>query len=359
MNKSELIDCFNAISPTDEQKEKMLAQVLKYKEKSFKPTAILKYSAAFAAVLVFGIFLSIYPQLKNFDKEERAQETYSHDSGKYNTEDKVKPDTVEKSEDKIVSSEKESKKTVTGKSGVKSETVLPEKSTEAVEETENTQEQNMALGEAPKTEEENNANIEALAGNDGEDADSSAIPEKEEENSQTEKMLRSADNQKAASGSSALMAPSTVNEDENEVNAYSYDMDASDDSVSMKTIQPQEDSKTELTKDEIMQHEVYKNLFPKRIISGYRFAFAEEYDDSMLNAAFESDNGYMYIKIFSIKDSDYSVDTILPEELKSYAEVEYITFSIQCKDYIVSYEISGENIKGIYDMVVSSDYFNK
>ncbi len=356
MNKSELIDCFNAISPTDEQKEKMLAEVLKYKEKSFKPTAILKYGAAFAAVLVFGIFLSIYPQLKNFDKEER--EAYSYGSGKYNTKEKVKPDAPEKSEDKPVSSEKQSENTVTGNSGMESKPVLPKENTEKREETQSTQEQNIDEEEIPKAEEPNNAKEKTPTDTTNEDVYSSVIPENEvpAEQPQKDVKLRSAENHKVSGGGSALMAPAMENEDDD--GTYSDDADASD-SVSMKAFQLQKDTITELTKDEIMQHEVYKKLFPKQIISGYRFAFAQVYDDSMLSAVYESDNGYMYIKIFSFMDADYSGDTVSPEKLKDYTDVEHILFNLLCGDYIVSYEIRGENIKGIYDMVLSSDYFNK
>ncbi|MFA7637018.1 MAG: hypothetical protein WCX81_04570 [Monoglobales bacterium] len=289
MNKEELLNCFDAITPTDEQKDKMLAEILKHKEKVFKPAKPFKYQVAFAAVLALGIVISARPQLFLLDKQK--------DVPRYEVAQKA-PESVSPSEPPA-----------------QTEAEIPAESTTTV-----------LNKKAPES---------SFVGNN--ESDLSDIVASTAAESTQEEALGVAD----AAENSDMFVMATLVPDEDLSMAASFRM-----------------AGRELFYDEVLNDETYGNLFPKKIIEGFDFASAIAFDNS-LEADFTGENGYIHIRIYNKSDAEPSPLIITPDELLEYEQADTISFSISCGDFIVYYEIDGKNITGIYDMVVSTDFFNK
>ncbi len=65
MNIEELNSCFDSVAPTKEQRERILAGVLKAKNQPFKLVKFYRYATAVAAVFAIGIFAIVYPQISD------------------------------------------------------------------------------------------------------------------------------------------------------------------------------------------------------------------------------------------------------------------------------------------------------
>lgn len=95
MNIDELNSCFEAVSPTREQKDKILAGVLNVGKQPVKTIKFHRYATAAAAVFVIGVFAAVYFTGGTDDILIECGETTVavEDSVNY-TEDKAKPDEV-------------------------------------------------------------------------------------------------------------------------------------------------------------------------------------------------------------------------------------------------------------------------
>ncbi len=63
MNIEELNSCFDSVTPTKEQRERILAGVMSAKNQPVKVVHFHRYATAVAAVFVIGIFALVYPQI--------------------------------------------------------------------------------------------------------------------------------------------------------------------------------------------------------------------------------------------------------------------------------------------------------
>ena len=60
MNIEELNSCFDAISPTKEQKDRIFAGIMSAKQQPVKVVNFRRYATAAAAVIVIGAFAAVY-----------------------------------------------------------------------------------------------------------------------------------------------------------------------------------------------------------------------------------------------------------------------------------------------------------
>ncbi len=320
MNKEELKNCFDAITPTDEQKEKMLARILKRKRKAFKFTPIYRYQTAFAAMIVVVLFLSIWPQLQHFGNN-RAKEIY-YDSG-HNNAGKINSSYGDKNSEKYT--EKEDNKNL---QDTKDEAQVPTIGSE-------NESKNNSYVSKEEGKPDNNENVESN------DQDNGLALFEANEALGNEELENNADFVKDADDEDASMnsALDTGGEEKGYMTA-------------MRALY------SDLTYEEIMNDETYGKLFPRKILEGYEFVGAKSLESS-LDADFKSENKSMHIRIYNKTDAEPLLVTITPDELFKYNKADKVSFSVLCDNYIVFYEIEGKDISEIYDMVVSSDYFNK
>lgn len=164
----------------------------------------------------------------------------------------------------------------------------------------------------------------------------------------------------------------------------------------------------QLSQREAYLLEGYGQLLPKSILQGYKFESASIYnsDTTGKKLRFNYTSGYNYIEITvrglqsedegrmvkasEIKKFDITKYTIpfansiprslrdtmdnpifqageLTEEILSYRKYisheqgdkggECMRFAIQCGEYLIEYNIKGNSLDGVFDMITSSDYF--
>ena len=66
MNRQDLVNCFDSMSPTAEQRERMLNAIMTKKSEPVRVYNFTRYmSVAVAAVVAVGVFAAVYPSLKD------------------------------------------------------------------------------------------------------------------------------------------------------------------------------------------------------------------------------------------------------------------------------------------------------
>lgn len=323
MNREKIKNCFDMISPTNEQKEKMLKKILAHKEKTNRPSNIYKYGTAFAALLVFGILLSVYPQLKDFEREKRISEEYAYG---------IREDLSGEKEERSA----RTKPSETAEAASREVTTKPRKTeapsappSESIQESRETSEKESAFeGNGEETE-------DILIVDESNEVSEDSVPVHER----------------------AKITPPDEKDDiaDNSVAEAEAASGEGGERVSLKAFNT--GNEKSLTLEEILSDETFGKLFPRRILEGYSFVSGTVFENSRLTAVFESDGGGMYIEIY--KSLDNAADVISPEELLENKGENHLSFSVLCGDYVVYYDIFGENLSKVYDMVVSSEYFGK
>lgn len=312
MNKEKLKSYFDEITPTNEQKKRMLSEVLKHESKSVKPIPIYKYGVAFAAVLVLGIILSIYPNIEDFNNSEKAELAYICDNNE---------NVMDKTEKKLLTEPKDSNEELI-KENVRSRKEKTNLNDSLI--TENKKDQKKQHGDEKEVLiEENKKEILTSTNNEKDEATNQIDDLKDESTAQD-------------TGENIVMRAMLVGEDE------------------AQDIQAEHN----VTYEEIMGDETFGNLFPKKILSGYTLSKAQIVENEYLDAFYENVDGSIYIRIFRLADTQIELTIISPDEILSYENNDYLSFNVLCGDYVVFYEINVKNISNVYDMVISSEYFN-
>lgn len=94
MNIDELSSCFDSITPTKEQKERILAGIMQAKNQPVRVIKFYRYATAAAAVFVIGLFAVAYPQIsKNTMPVEVEKPIVAMEKQRYVTDGISQPDT--------------------------------------------------------------------------------------------------------------------------------------------------------------------------------------------------------------------------------------------------------------------------
>ncbi len=296
MNIEELNSCFESITPTKEQRERILAGVMQAKNQPVKVIKFHRYASVAAAVFVIGIFAAVYPQISkntipvNVDTPTVALETGKEKVGQIN--ETTVNETVNVTE------------SVTDNTPVVNENTMTKKLQESY----------------PQYYAGNTENMPAVAMNE-----SVVVSENSSELYDNTDGIDKAMHRNSGGGGTSVQA------------VANYES---------------------LTYNQIMNHEIYSNLVPAYFGEGYALVSSEAYDDGSLAMHFASDDGKkMCIKV--IKEELYNPENVItPEEIKGFEEISYSGFAVKCDDYYVYYSIDEGTAEDVYEMVTSSGFYN-
>ena len=299
MNRQELVNCFDSMTPNDEQRDRMLKAIMAKKSEPVRVYNFKRYmSVAVAAVVAVGVFAVAYP--------------FVRDNGILNdnstTELAVNYETDKPEEKLNIAETIDEPKT----NGSITEAVAKEYGTPKTESTQQTVamvEQETVAEEAADAHEEavEPVNEESLAV--APEIDSRAIVAME----MTEDM--------SGGGSS---------------------------SVVFEVIEL----------EQIMADEIYGNLFPAEFADGFSFVSARKHNDGFLDAEFGTHDGrYMSIEI--LKDVQ-GADILQPDDiLNQEPEYGYMRFAVSAGEYYIIYNVETEDVFEVHKMVTSSACFEE
>ncbi len=325
MKIEELTECFDSITPTKEQKEKMLAGILSAKEET--PVKIIKLNryklTSIAAVIAVGVFVAVYSNIgKNMIPQVDTQPTVeNNDTSTYAVNDVQQKSVQEPLENNNAKPE------------TKDDAVIPP----ADEDSPNVENGSLAEGLHEVYPE--------LSGENSEDAPSVAMYFDEEN-------LR--------------MAPTPDEQDDSE-DAVVEDNIVSNGGHSAGGgssagggggggYEPAE--YTNLTITEVMNHQVYSEFMPVVYPDKFNFYNAMEYTNR-LKVVFKNDKGnYMSVSVFKEGEYTFYEQILTPEEIKNIGSEGYMNFAVKCGEYYVIYNIDTYDSTAVYDMVISSEHFN-
>lgn len=332
MKIEELKGCFDSITPTKEQRDKMLAGIMSAKEDPVKVVKLNRYKyLSVAAVIALGIFVAVYsyigkdivPQVETTDVGQNAgSSTYATAEVPKKTESNITEGVSNKTEDNTVAESADIPQTDATPVSPTEETV---DSKEHGTLTEEMQEAYPELGD------ESVANTPSVAMYDNTDA------------------VRIAP------------APEAVEED--------YTVDAEDYSggagggggggASAGGGAPANNKNISLSY--IKNHSVYSVLFPTYFPGNFVFESAEEslYNVGDFNACFTSvDGGFIDMTFEKKYENSYGINVITPEQVKNMNSEAYMDFTIDCGDYWVNYFTKNISTEELYKIVKSSPYFS-
>ena len=304
MNIEELNSCFDSVTPTKEQKEKMFASVMNAKKQPVKIVKFNRYATAAAAVLVIGVVGAVYSYTNKHDITDNVNNTTVAMDTEIQNNNEETAGTYVVNENNIAAEDN----ITVQEFGVKEK--IQKSLSQETEEKIYTEE---------KAEDMPVAAILAL--------DEAQISVKDQETDSVttedaEEYSTAFSNVRAGCGS-----------------AYS----------------PQYNN---LGINEIMSNEVYSKFVPTMYADDFNFVSAEEYEN-ILKIIFENDSGkYMSVSIVKDGEYDFYEKIINPEEIKNIDSHGYLNFAVQCGEYYVIYYVESYDVYGVYNMVTSSEYFN-
>ena len=333
MKIEELTGCFDSITPTKEQKEKMLAGILRAKEEA--PVKVIKLNkykiTSIAAVIAVGVFVAVYSNIgKNIlTKVDTESTVENNDVSTYAVNDVQKKNVQESVEND--NTKPESNKGGTVPTVTEDSSVVEEEST-----TKN------FYKEYSEPAGENAKNIPSTAMYfDGKDLRMSPVPESTEQQipgeaiieDDMEDLLDVYDGSAGGGGGGG---------------SASGGGSAGGSGAAYKT----------LTITEVMNHSTYSRFMPVVYTDKFNFYNAMEYTNR-LKVVFKNDVGnYMSMSVFKYGDYDFYEQVLTPEEIKNMKSDGYMNFAVKCGDYYIVYNIETNNSLAVYDMVVSSEYFD-
>ena len=294
MNIEELNSCFDAMSPTKEQRDRIFAGIMSAKQQPVKIIKFHRYATAAAAVFVIGAFAAVYSNIgtndvTNFDNKTTVA-----------VENKV--DSVNKS-------------TVTEKVA----------ETDAIE----------TLPQIADTKTEKNSFTQSIA---------EMYPEVVGDSTENKKVAVENDvmeTDNSTPEASAVetfedIAPASAGGSGGASSAYRA---VESESVSL---------------EQIMNDEVYGIIFPTAIPDEFEFVSATKTDDD-ISAVFEDDNG-KYMSVFVT--TEFVEKVVEPEDIINLQpEYGFLNFAIKCGEYYIVYNVESEDASRVYEMVKSSVYF--
>ena len=315
MKIEELTGCFDSITPTKEQKEKMLAGILGAKEEV--PVKIVKFNrykiASIAAVIAVGVFVAVYSNIgKNIVPQvDIKQNIEKSDVSTYAVAD-VQKKTVQEPLDNNV------------KPKVYSDVVPPAAEVlPSMEDSSLTDDLNKEYTELNDAEKAEDVPSVAMYNNEN-DTRVAPTPENSEEFVESDETYNGGGGGGASGGGSSYESAEYTN----------------------------------LTITEVMNHEVYSPLIPVVYADKFNFYNAALYSNR-LKVVFKNINGnYMSLSVFKDGDYNFYEQFLTLDEIKNIDSDGYMNFAVKCGDYYIVYNVESHNPSAVYDMVVSSEYFN-
>lgn len=350
MKIEELNSCFDSITPTKEQKDKILAGVMSAKNEPVKVIKLNRYKyASVAAVVAVGVFAAVYSNtaLKNSlpnsptPEAEVGNLNYAVNTYDGNEEQKDIVQEYSVTENKSASQQpaepsKESRELNTDYKGFAEnlENAYPELAEENPESA-----PSVAMYDGENI--TRSVPVPSLETPIPEDVDENVMPAEENavddsEESFTDKhsgtdSIVSGGGSSGGSGGGGGGGTSS---------AY----------LSMQT--------KALSINEVMTHNVYSKLMPTVYANKFNFRTAEE-QQGRLKVIFSNEQGnYMSVSIVEEGEYKFYENVIKPEEIKNIESHGYVNFAVKCGEYYVIYNVEANDVNEVYNMVISSEYFN-
>lgn len=353
MNIEQLNNCFDSMTPTKEQKDRIFAGIMNAKNQPVKVVKFnkYKYASAAAAVIAVGIFAAVYSGMgtKDIVPQITSPDVTTDNAGNNVAVNNVKEDTL------------------------KTADTLNEKNIESPV-------SDIGSGEAVTdgksiTEQFKKAYPELATGSIGE----STVAVINEDGGK----LRTAPAPSVAE--TPLPSEASVTEDTEEFEVYSDELPSSKetdvmaDSAESDDITASDESYSggggsasggggggasdvleslTIGINDVMNHSVYGNLMPVIYPDKFNFHTATE-QNGRLKVIFKNEQGnYMTVSI--AKDGEYTFyeQVISAEEIKNIFPNGHMNFAVKCSEYYVIYNVETNNVPAVYDMVMSSAYFN-
>lgn len=319
MKIEELKGSFDSITPTKEQRDKMLAGIMRAKEEPVKVVKLNRYRfVSVAAVIALGVFVAVYsyvgkgiaPQIETNDVvKNTGNSTY------------IAVDTPSVTNSDVVEE---------GPTVQETDITTTSPNDENVESTEDTTLTEELQEAYPELEDESFANTPSIAMYDNaEDARIAPAPEALEEDYTADAEDYSGGAGGGGGGTSAGGGAPANNKN-----------------ISLSYIK---------------NHSVYSVLFPTYFPGSFVFESAEEslYNVGDFNACFTSvDGGFIDMTFEKKYENSYGINVITPEQLKNMNSEAYMDFTLDCGDYWVSYFTKNISTEELYKIVESSPYFS-
>lgn len=337
MNIEELSSCFDSMTPTKEQKDRILAGVMNAKSQPVKVIKFYRYAAAAAAVIAVGVFAAVY---SNTGTQNIAPQVNAPQVAVVNQNNEVEKNTETADISKEKAAEADNPVPVEQKNLSFSGQVTEEGSMEE-------------LSEAyPELAENNVEDVPSVAMYDGEDM-SRAMPapsvsedvqpygdETEVVEESSEEIAGKYDSEDAITGGGSGGGSTSSGGGGGGGSAY----------MSLET--------KSLSINDVMNHSVYSDLMPTIYANKFNFRTAEE-QQNRLKVIFSNEQGN-YMSVSIVKDGEYSFyeQIISPEEIKNINSYGYINFAVKCGEYYVIYNVEAYDTTEVYNMVISSLYFS-
>lgn len=321
MNIEELNSCFEAMTPTNEQKEKILAGIMSAKTQPVRVVKFHRYATAAAAVLTVGVFAAVYSNM-----------------GTNGVTPQVGNTTV------AVESSVES-------SGSKADVAVQQAETTVVEEktmTEQFEETYPQLADGNTS----NTNV-AVADDDNDNEEYGSLPETTEVQPEVADVTEEPKATEAYSDDLTPRAAYDATEDSIKEEVYSGSSSGGGGSSAYMSVKTEK-----LSINEVMTDSVYSGLMPTIYANKFNFRTAEK-QENRLKVIFENESGnYMSVSIAKEGEYDFYEEIVTPQEIKNLTSDGYINFAVKCGEYYVIYNVEGYDVSEIYNMVISSAYFN-
>lgn len=346
MNIEELNSCFDTVTPTKEQKERMFEAVMRAKEQPVKVVKFnsYKYLSAAAAVIAFGVFVAVYSNTGKGFIEHGAftPEIAVEDSSVKKTDglqETVDEKNAETNKDMSSNSENESF------SNLLMEQYPQLTDTKKRENTKTAINDNSLYTEGTKTE---NVKSAKFGTNEPETEKTECVPETtapavsvSEEIAEDSHALNDED----------LYSPRIAVEDNKVDSAVSSGGGGSSSGSSVVV------SRKGLSLSEITSDTVYSDLFPAIFVRDFTFTGAYE-TEKIMEAHFETKDG-RYMSVAVVEDGKYDVyqQIVTPSQILGMSADGYIEFAVKCENYYVIYYVETNSTSEVYEMVTSSAYF--
>lgn len=342
MNSKELIDCFDAITPTKEQKDKMLSAILEKKNIPVKVYKFHRFAAVAAAVIVIGIFAVVYPNIKD---DVTVQESDNADVAyRQSTESKepvsagsdetqaTKPDvSVQRRKSETSSAKTDDNQSAESAEDSSMSAMVSEEYTDDTNDTDNTNE--LKLADAFEGTGGYGRSIDVH--DDFAYNDESVKYEEVPEEKSLDTAVSSAAGYAGGGGSDLDASSGAPDAVAGTYNMYIY-----------------------MSLSDIMGDSVYSKLFPTEITDGFTFSSAGVYSGT-LEASFYAGSRYMSVSIVREEEYNFTESVVLPDSIKEMkAKDGHLNFAVKCGQYYVVYYIETENVTDVYKMVTSSKYFD-
>lgn len=312
MNRQDLVNCFDSMSPTAEQRERMLNAIMTKKSEPVRVYNFTRYmSVAVAAVVAVGVFAAVYPSLKDNSILDNSSTTEL--AVNYETDKPEKKLNIAETSTNVENTVKEEKT-----NGSISEAVAKEYGTPKTEH----HPQTFAMAEQ-----------ETVAESTVDVYEDAVEPKNEEVDS-----INEMDFSVAFEMSSRAIGAMEITED----------VSGGGSSVAFEMLEL----------EQIMADEIYGTLFPAEIADGFSFVSARKHNDGFLDAEFGTADGrYMSIEI--LKDAQ-GADVLQPDDILNLKpEYGYMRFAVSVGEYYIIYNVETEDVSEVHKMVTSSACFEE